>query len=264
MSEARPRRPAAGAKSKGGAPTGGKPGTAPRGDAEATVSPAKADIRAFLAENPHYLTDNPDVLAAVTPPPRHGGEHVTDLQGFLIARLREENARLDARHAALLATVRANAASQGRIQSAALMILEARSFEELIEIATTDLAVRLDVDIAVLAVEQSGAAGRKPVAGIRLLPPGAVDGIMGNGRDVVLNTNIRGRTDLYGAGAGLVASEALLRLRASPESPTGLLALASRDAARFDPGQGTELLSFLARVIDLCIRTWLGLPRSTS
>lgn len=245
--------------------TGAKPKhPTPAAKPQSGRSPAKADIRAFLADNPHYLTDNPEVLAAVTPAPRHADERVTDMQGFLIARLREENARLDARHAELLATVRANAASQGRIHNAALMILEARSFEELIEIATTDLAVRLDVDIAMLAVERTGVPDRKSAAGIRLLPAGSVDRIIGEGRDVVLNTAVSGSQEIYGAGAGLVASEALLRLRASPEAPMGILALGSRDRARFDPGQGTELLAFLARVIELCIRTWLGLPRSRS
>ena len=55
--------------------------------------------------------------------------------------------------------------------------------------------------------------------------------------------------------------QALLRLRPSARAPTGLLALGSRVEGRFDPGQGTELLSFLARILELCIRTWLELPR---
>jgi hypothetical protein len=241
---ARPKRPAAAEK----APT--------------RRPPAKADIRAFLAENPQYLTDNPDVLAAITPRPRHAGERLTDLQSFLIARLRSENERLLLRHADLLATTRANVLSQGRIHAAALMILEARSFKDLIEIATNDLAMRLDVDVAVLAVESEECLGKHSVSGIRLFAPGEVDRLMGPDRDVVLRTGVTGTKALYGAGAGLVASEALLRLRASPEAPTGILALASRDLARFDPGQGTELLTFLGGVIELCIRTWLGLPRS--
>jgi uncharacterized protein YigA (DUF484 family) len=41
----------------------------------------------------------------------------------------------------------------------------------------------------------------------------------------------------------------------------GLLALGSRVEGRFDPSQGTELLGFLARILELCIRTWLELPR---
>lgn len=242
--------------------TGARPKRPASADKTA-APPPKDEIRAFLAANPHYLADNPDVLAAVTPAPRHGGEKVTDLQGFLIGRLRAENEKLLARHDGLLATTRANLLSQGRIHAAALMILEARSFRDLIETATTDLAVRLDIDIAVLAVEKEASLpARPPVRGIQLLAPGKVDKLMGEGRDVVLRSAVRGAKGLYGAGAGLVASEALLRLRASPEAPTGILALASRDAARFDPGQGTELLAFLARVIELCIRTWLGLPKS--
>jgi hypothetical protein len=240
-----------------------RPATADR--APTRRPPAKADIRAFLVENPQYFTDNPDVLAAITPRPRHSGERLTDLQSFLIARLRTENERLLVRHADLLATTRANVLSQGRIHAAALMILEARSFKDLIEIATNDLAMRLDVDIAVLAVESEERLGKHSVSGIRLFPTGEVDRLMGGpDRDVVLRTGITGTKALYGAGTGLVASEALLRLRASPEAPTGILALASRDPARFDPGQGTELLAFLGGVIELCIRTWLGLPRSRS
>jgi uncharacterized protein YigA (DUF484 family) len=224
--------------------------------------PSKESIRAFLADNPHYLTDNPDVLAAVVPAPRHGDKQVTDLQSFLIERLRAENGKLNSRHAELLATIRTNLSSQGLIHKAALSLLEARSFHDMIEVTTTVLAVKLNVDVVTLAVENEGNISKHTVAGITLLTPGSVDALMGEDRDVVLNAGIEGRKALYGAGAGLVASEALLRLHASPEAPRGILALASRDASRFDPTQGTELLSFLARVLELCIRTWLGLPRS--
>ena len=56
-------------------------------------------------------------------------------------------------------------------------------------------------------------------------------------------------------------SEALLRLRPSARAPMGLLALGSRVEGRFDSNQGTEFLVFLARSLELCIRTWLELPR---
>ena len=74
--------------------------------------------------------------------------------------------------------------------------------------------------------------------------------------------DIEGDPQIYGAATGLVCSEALLRLHPNPQVPTGLLALGSRNRGRFDPGQGTELLIFLARSLDHCIRTWLGLPPS--
>lgn len=250
---------AAAAKSGGPKARGAKP----KPSAEA---PSREDVRAFLAENPQYLTDNPDVLAAIVPKARHKDEQVVDMQGFLIGRLRAENAKLKEDHGELLATVRVNAGSQARVHAATLMLLESRSFRELIEVATTDLAVRLDVDIAMLGVENEGRMQRHSVSGIRLLAPGTVARVMGDGdgadRDVVLRSGIKGRKSLYGEGAGLVRSEALLRLAASPEAPTGVLALGSRRADRFDPDHGTELLGFLGRTLELCIRTWLGLPRS--
>lgn len=225
-------------------------------------APSKIDVRTFLAENPQYLTDNPDVLAAIVPKARHNGEQVVDMQGFLIGRLKSENEKLKTGQADLLATVRANTASQSRVHGAALALLESRSFRELIEVATTDLAVRLDVDVAVLGVENGERMARHSVSGIQLLSPGDVARIMGDDKDVVLQSDIKGRKSIYGAGAGLVKSEALLRLAASPEAPTGVLALGSRKPDRFDPNQGTELLGFLGHTLELCIRTWLGLPNS--
>jgi uncharacterized protein YigA (DUF484 family) len=67
---------------------------------------------------------------------------------------------------------------------------------------------------------------------------------------------------IFGPAADLVKSEALLRLHPSSHTPTGIIAIGSRTEGTFDPGQGTELLAFLARVVELCIRTWLGLPKA--
>ncbi len=240
------------------------PGTkSPAAPAPQTArEPSLDEVRAFLAAHPHYLTDHPEVLAQIVPETRHEGGNITDLQGFLIERLRGENQKLARRHAELLATTRANAQAQSHIHTAALALLEARSFAGLIEVITTDLALALDVDVVALVLENPGELSRHSVAGIRILPPGDVDRHMGAGRDIVLNAGIKGRRAIYGAGAGLVASEALLRLNASPQTPVGMLALASRDPAHFDPTQGSELLVFLAGVLELCIRTWLNLPRS--
>ena len=65
--------------------------------------------------------------------------------------------------------------------------------------------------------------------------------------------------EIFGAGAGLVHSEALLRLDIGGKAPDALLALGSRCDGAFDDGQGTELLGFLARVLEICFRGWLNL-----
>ncbi len=225
-------------------------------------APAAADIGAFLTANPGFIKDHPEILDGLAPDRGELGTGVVDMQSVLIQRLRAEKARLQELHDDLLATGRANLTRQSRIHGAVLGLLEARSFRELMEITTTDLAIKLDVDVIVLGVENENGIAERSVSGIRLLEPGCVDRLMGTGRDVVLNADIEGDKNLYGSATGLVASEALLRLHASREAPTGILALGARHRHRFDPDQGSEFLGFLALVLGLCIRTWLGLPRS--
>ena len=42
------------------------------------------------------------------------------------------------------------------------------------------------------------------------------------------------------------------------------IAFGTRHPGYFDPGQGTDLLHFLARIVEHCIRAWLELPRQTA
>lgn len=243
--------------------TGARKNPAPQAPKKAPAeAPSAGDVRAFLSANPDFIADHPDILDSIVPGRRDFGDGVVDMQGILIDRLRRENGELRASHDSLLASGRAMLTSQDRVHGAVLGLLEARSFRELMDIATTDLAVKLSADIVVLGVENETGVAERSVSGVRLLAPGTADRLLGPGRDVALNTGVKPEKALYGSAAGLVASEALLRLHASPESPTGILALGARDPDRFDPGQGTELLGFLAQVLELCIRTWLGLPRS--
>jgi len=65
---------------------------------------------------------------------------------------------------------------------------------------------------------------------------------------------------LFGDGAGLVRSAALLRLSVSAGAPAGLLCIGMRRPGKFHGGQGTELLSFLARALGITIAAWLDLP----
>jgi uncharacterized protein YigA (DUF484 family) len=87
-----------------------------------------------------------------------------------------------------------------------------------------------------------------------------VDELIGPGRDIVLTRNRPGERAVFGGATGLVRSSALMRLRFGSQGPVGVLALGSRRDEMFHPGQGTELLCFLARVLELCVRAWLDLP----
>lgn len=228
-----------------------------------TASDTEADrVAAYLRRHPNFLNDYPELLEVLMPPKRRQhGEAVVDLQSAMIERMRNENRRMGEQQADLLATSRANMTTQSRIHAGVLALLEATTFENLIQAITTDLAVLLDVDVVTLCVEAPDSHPRRDVAGVHMLVPGEVDDILGPNRDIVLVPLTHMPNPLYGGAAGLVQSEALLRLRPSARAPMGLLALGSRVEGRFDPSQGTELLGFLARILELCIRTWLELPR---
>lgn len=241
------------------APEGGNGKDAPASAGGAPLS-AKG-VADYLRRHPDFLALRPELLDALSPPARDCGDGVADLQQFMVARLRNELAEMAAARDTLVATGRGNLTAQARIHKAILALLDARTFEHFIETLTTDVAVILDVDAITIGVEQTKDNGAHAhVAGVCRLEPNMVDCLLGPRQAIVLRTDIVGDPAIFGAAAGLVQSDALIRLSISGATPAALLALGARDAEHFRPGQGTELLNFLARVVEISIRGWLNLP----
>ena len=228
--------------------------------------PDEAGIAAWLRANPEFFKRYPDLTVALTPPardfgaPQEGSGEIVDLQHVMLTRLQAEIGRRDTACNELIDAGRSNLQSQSRIHDAALALLGALSLDHLIERIATDLPVILDIDASALCLE-NGPVARSTADGIRVLPAGAIDTLLGDGRNVLLRANVSGDPRLYGEPSGLVRSDALLRLKIREGMPHAVLALGSRDPGRFHPGQGTELLGFLAHVMEYVIRAWLDLPR---
>lgn len=220
------------------------------------------EVMAYLRDNPDFLDRHPDALRLLRPPARETGDGVLDFQHFMLDRLRQALARLQDEQNSLIATSRGNLASQSRVHKAVLAILRAPGFEQLLQIVTTDLAVLIDVDIVTLGVESTASrTPRLPLNGIHLLPSGTVDKLLGANREALLCTDIHGDPALFGGAAGLVRSQALLRLSFSRSAPVGLMCIGTRSADTFQPGLGTELLIFLARTLEITIAQWLDRSR---
>jgi uncharacterized protein YigA (DUF484 family) len=198
-------------------------------------------------------------------PGRRRAEGVVDLQQFMLERLRRDVQRLKADQDDLLTNSRDNLSTQDRIHQAALALLGAKSIAHFIEVIATDLAMLLDVDAVALCLETIDDDTARPnVEGLQLLPAGSVDRLLGHDRAALLRDDTVGDTEIFQAGAGLVRSDALIRLRIGEGMPPGLIAFGTRHPGYFDPGQGTELLHFLARIIEHCIRAWLELPQQSA
>ena len=229
--------------------------------ASAPDLPSPDSVEAFLRTHPSFLADRPELVERLDMPARFGGPGIVDFQQAMVANLRRRLDEHETRHNDLIAISRANLSVQARVHDAVLAVLGARTFEHLIEIVTTDLALSLDVDVATICVE--GEAENFPqtnAAGVHILAPGTVDRLLGPGRDSLLQKRLHGEPALFGPGACLVESGAFLRLNVSPITPPGLLCLGARTEGKFHNGQGTELLLFLARVVERAIGAWLDLP----
>ena len=247
---------------RSGSPTSVSPsganGREPNAAAEASGEIGARDVIGYLRRHPDFLEKHPEALRLMRAPSRELGEDVFDFQHFHVERLRQDLVRLNLEHRTLIAASRGTLASQGRVHKAVLTILAAGSFEQLLQTVTTDMAVLLDVDIITIGVESTtSAGGRLSVRGIHLLQAGAIDALLGPERVLVLRADQPGETALFGAAAGLVRSQALLRLGFGRGAPLGLLCIGTRQPGRFHPGLGTELLTFLARVISITISQWL-------
>ena len=66
---------------------------------------------------------------------------------------------------------------------------------------------------------------------------------------------------IFGGGATLVRSQALLRVDISMDTPPAILAFGSRNPHLFEDGQATDQVAFLARVVERAFRRWLDLPQ---
>lgn len=225
-----------------------------------------SQVIAFLRANPDFLERHPQLLSVIMPPEREfedvdpaGGE-VVDLQGAMLNRMRNELAQRDAQSSELIDASRANLQSQNRIHAAVIALLSSRSLDHMLEILTIDLAGLLNVDAVSLCLE-GGTVTPTTNQGVRVVPVGTIDKIVDVSRTITLREHVEGDRRIYGEAAGLVRSEAMLRLSVRDDAPCALLALGSRDPDRFHAGQGSELLTFLARIMEHCIRTWLDLPR---
>jgi uncharacterized protein YigA (DUF484 family) len=238
-------------------------GPASRNPAAAPARPdeaVEASIAAYLTAHPDFIARHPAVLQAMAPPSVDRGKVIVDFQRYMVARLQGDLEQATEERAALLNTARANAHNQSRIHAAALALIEARSLGQLIETLTGDLLDILDVDVIAMVVESNGIdVPHVAASGIRIVVPDAITNLMGK-RNAILRGGIAGDPAIYGPGAGLIASEALLRLDVSRRTPVGLVAFGSRNPEAFEEGQGTEHIAFLGGVLERLLRAWLDLP----
>lgn len=204
-------------------------------------------VKAALLENPDWLADDADLHALA----QAACGNVVDLEAAAIKRLERRARKIADAHRSLRAVARANLAVQSQIHACALSVMDAASARELDDLLAGPLPARLGLDYAAALIE-----GEVPpnLSAIRTVREGLTDETLGRTRTEMLGRVARGRPELFGeAGSGL-RSQALVRI--APSGRTGLFVLGSRDPHAFGENQGTELVNFLARVIERRLGAW--------
>lgn len=213
----------------------------------------------YLVENPDFFEDNSEVLSMLSIPGRfgtgngNGGTGVVDFQQVLLDQQKEALKELRECVQDVIETSRTNMSVQQRTHAAALALLSARDFDGLIRVIADDLALLLDVDVVIVGYEPTDSPLTWLVSPeLENLSGGLVDALLGAGQDAKLFRELNDDGTVFGSASPLVQSAAIARLRPGRGTPQGLMALGSR-GSDFQPGQGTELVVFLARVLENCV-----------
>ncbi len=205
-------------------------------------------VAAYLLAHPDFLDTHPEVFAALDVPHDNGG--VVSLVHRQIATLRGQSDKYRSQLEELVAVARENDALAARLHRLMLALIEATSRDEVLDTLREQLREQFQADAVELklfpslSVKQQAEQGdsgpalfedfiakRRPSCGA--LPPSQLD-------------------FLFGDRAGDTASVALIPLDAGTEE--GLLAIGSRDAERFHPGQAMDFLTRLGEVVSHSLR----------
>jgi uncharacterized protein YigA (DUF484 family) len=208
------------------------------------------DVLTYLRENPNFLKKNPEILEYVDTPKQNQGKGVADFQHYMVEKLKADRAAVMDTTRELVEISRNNMQNLTRVHQAVLHVIDCHTIEQFSQILTTEICNILDVDLAVFVFETTKTITPYiNLPGIRLVPEHTIDGWM-SGDTHLLESDIHGVEEIYGGGATLVRSQAIMRLDVTTTIPPSVIAFGSRDPEMFTAGQGIEMVEFLTRVIE--------------
>jgi hypothetical protein len=205
-------------------------------------------VRRFLADNPDFLRGDQGLLAELG---------LTVSTGQVIefapmARVHAAHQRETEQRQLLEEIARANFTAQAQTHGAVVDLLDARNNSDLARRVDEIARNRFGLAAGVIALESDSL----PPAGWKPLVEGQVDLILDGPRRLARMGRVPTALGLFGAGAGEIASLAMVRMAIWEPSRQGLLAFGSADPDGFTADMGSELVAFLARVVERTAERW--------
>jgi uncharacterized protein len=216
------------------------------GDSEA---PDWASVRAWLRGAGDLLRQDSELLGELGL--RLDVANIIDFGPVALSRVSAAHRRESSERKRLETMARANFAAQAQTHAAVIDLLEARNHADLARRVDELARLRFGLAAGVLAVEGPGGVP----AGWRPLVEGQVDLILGPRRLAQMG-HAPTALGLFGDDARQIGSLALVRLAIWEPARQGVIAFGAADPAAFTADMGSDLVTFLARVVERTAERW--------
>jgi uncharacterized protein YigA (DUF484 family) len=217
------------------------------GISEAALEPAA--VRRFLSDNPDFLRGDDGLLDELGLKVAAG--NVVDFGPAVMARVHAAHQREATQRQQVEETARANFSAQAQTHGAVIDLLDSRNHSDLAR-RVDDLAQqRFGLTAGVIALEVE-----RPPAGWKMLVEGQVDMVLGGPQRLARMGFAPTALGLFGERSDVIKSMAMVRMAIWEPSRQGLLAFGSTDPEGFTDDMGTELVAFLARVVERTAERW--------
>jgi uncharacterized protein YigA (DUF484 family) len=221
----------------------------------------KEMVEEYLAANPDFFKEHPELLEKLKAPIAHHGDNVMDLQHFMVGNLQKKLQTLKSKYEGLITSSRDNMSTLNQVHTAVVDLVKAKDLEQLLEVITIDLMHLFGVDVVRLAIESEAADlyestySEQNYSGISFITPDACVRAIGKDKTIALIADahkqfVYGFDDIFVDCSAQIASCALIALFLPITGRHAMLAFGVRHKDRFAPGQGVELLQFLGRIVE--------------
>jgi hypothetical protein len=211
-----------------------------------------AVIRAFLREHAGLIRGDDELLADLGLWIK--ADNIVEFGPAALARLSAAKTREKVARTQVEATARANFAAQAQTHAAVVDLLESRNHADLARRLDETARLRFGLAAAVIAIERPGGVP----AGWRALPEEGADGLLGP-MGLARMGEPRAAQALFDERVDQIASVALVRMALWTPARQGVLAFGSPDPNGFTADMGSELVAFLARVVERTAERWPAL-----
>jgi len=206
-------------------------------------------VAAYLAENPDFFESHADLLTELRVP--HASGSAVSLIEYQVNMLRKQVRQYRNQLEGLIAVARDNDALNGRLHRLTLALIDAATFDELLNTLQDELHDEFQADAVELRLFSSDDVMRQLESADHMEAEksalSAFQDFFDKGQPVCGHLQRPQLEYLFGPQAEDTRSAALIPLRA--EGVMGMLAIGSRNAERFHPTKGTEFLVRLGEVV---------------